>query len=431
MVKPLFGSEGRGLVRVSDRELARRAFTTLERLGAVLYAQKAVRHPGHDFRAFVLGGRVLGAIRRFAPEGDWRTNVAVGGRPEACRLDAALGTPGAWPRPRPSGAEMAGVDLLDDLDRGEPVVLEVNAVPGWRALAAATGVDVAAAVLGEPPGASTMTAPIRPARSPGSPACSKRRRASRATSTASATSPTRNTSTSPSVPWRSARPSTGPGGRRRGGRCSPPSAATRQVVASNTNLGMVLLLAPLAAVPDGEPLRRGSRACCGDHGRRRPARLRGDPAGPARRARDRRPSRTSPVSRPSPCEVMGLAAGRDAVARQYANGFADVFDGAVRSLRERLNRVARWKRRSSKTHLLTLPGLPDTLIARKRGRTRPPRRRAGGGGPRRGLARRAEGVRRFEEFDDWLTRPGARRNPGRRPTSLRRPCSSSRAGDVP
>ena len=146
VVKPLFGSEGRGLIRVSDRELAWRTFTTLERLGSVIYAQKAVRHPGHDYRAFVLGGEILGSIRRFAAPGEWRTNVAVGGRPEACRLDPtlermALAAAGAV------GADMAGVDLLTDLDRGEPVVLEVNAVPGWRALAAATGVDVAAAVL--------------------------------------------------------------------------------------------------------------------------------------------------------------------------------------------------------------------------------------------------------------------------------------------
>ena len=48
---------------------------------------------------------------------------------------------------RAVGAELAGVDLLPDLDRGMLVVVEVNAVPGWRALAAATGTDVAAAVL--------------------------------------------------------------------------------------------------------------------------------------------------------------------------------------------------------------------------------------------------------------------------------------------
>ena len=145
VVKPLFGSEGRGLVRVSDPELARRVFHALERIGAVLYLQRFVRHPGHDLRAFVLGDRVLGAIRRHAPPGDWRTNVAVGGRAEAVALEPAAERL-ALRAARAVGATMAGVDLLPDAD-GKLLVLEVNAVPGWRALAAATGVDVASAIL--------------------------------------------------------------------------------------------------------------------------------------------------------------------------------------------------------------------------------------------------------------------------------------------
>src|SRR5262249_14027461 len=144
--KPLFGSEGRGLVRVTHPELARRTFQTLERLGAVLYVQRAVRHPGYDLRLFVLGDRVLGAIRRHAPAGDWRTNVAVGGRAEAFSASAEVEQL-ALRAARAVGATMAGVDLLSDLDRGGLVVLEVNAVPGWRALARATGIDVAAEVL--------------------------------------------------------------------------------------------------------------------------------------------------------------------------------------------------------------------------------------------------------------------------------------------
>ena len=146
VVKPLFGSEGRGLVRVSDRELAGRIFRTLERLGSVLYVQRHVRNPGYDIRLFVLGGDVIGAIRRHAATGEWRANVAVGGRPEAWSPDedaARLATRAAGA----VGATMAGVDLLMDLDLGGYTVLEVNAVPGWRALAATTGVDVAAAVL--------------------------------------------------------------------------------------------------------------------------------------------------------------------------------------------------------------------------------------------------------------------------------------------
>ena len=148
VVKPLFGSEGRGLVRVSDRELAARAFRTLERLGLVLYVQRHVRNPGFDIRMFVLGGQILGAMKRHAAPGDWRANVAVGGRPEAWSPDADASRL-AVRAAAAVGARMAGVDLLPDLDRGGYTVLEVNAVPGWRALAATTGVDVAAAVLAE------------------------------------------------------------------------------------------------------------------------------------------------------------------------------------------------------------------------------------------------------------------------------------------
>jgi ribosomal protein S6--L-glutamate ligase len=145
VVKPLFGAEGRGLVRVGDRELARRVFRALEQIGSVLYVQRFIEHPGYDWRVFVLGERVLGAIRRSAVSGDWRTNVAVGGRAEPARLPAEAG-PLAIRAARAVGAVMAGVDLLPDAD-GRLVVLEVNAVPGWKALAAATGIDVATEIL--------------------------------------------------------------------------------------------------------------------------------------------------------------------------------------------------------------------------------------------------------------------------------------------
>ena len=146
VVKPLFGSEGRGLVRLSDRETAWRVFHALERIGSVLYVQKTIRHPGFDYRAFVLGGRVVAAMKRHGPPGDWRTNVAIGGRPEAMQLDPSLEQL-AIQAAAAVGAEMAGVDLLDDLDLGRPVVIEVNAVPGWKALSRVTGKDIALSVL--------------------------------------------------------------------------------------------------------------------------------------------------------------------------------------------------------------------------------------------------------------------------------------------
>jgi RimK family alpha-L-glutamate ligase len=144
VVKPLFGSEGRGMVRVSDPETAWRVFRTLERTQAVLYLQRFIAHPGWDLRVLVLGGRALAAMRRFA-NGGWRTNVAQGGtaesvRPTAAEEDLAVRAAAAV------GAPLAGVDLLPG-PAGEWYVIEVNAVPGWRALAPATGVDVAAAVV--------------------------------------------------------------------------------------------------------------------------------------------------------------------------------------------------------------------------------------------------------------------------------------------
>lgn len=144
VIKPLFGSEGRGMVRVSDYEMAWRSCRTLERVGAVLYVQKFIPHEGYDLRAFVMGGRVLAAMRRHA-NGDWRTNVAQGGMGEKIKLSAdeeKLALRAA----QVVGASLCGVDLLPGKD-GRLYVLEVNAVPGWRALAPVTGIDIAAETL--------------------------------------------------------------------------------------------------------------------------------------------------------------------------------------------------------------------------------------------------------------------------------------------
>jgi ribosomal protein S6--L-glutamate ligase len=106
--------------------------------------QQVIAHPGWDLRVFVLGDRVLTAMRRYA-NGGWRTNVAQGGKGEAVSVTAEEGRL-ALHAAAAVGATVAGVDLLPG-PRGEWYVLEVNAVPGWRALAPVTGVDVAAEVV--------------------------------------------------------------------------------------------------------------------------------------------------------------------------------------------------------------------------------------------------------------------------------------------
>jgi RimK family alpha-L-glutamate ligase len=144
VLKPIFGSEGRGMVRLSDPETAWRTFHVLERTGQVIYQQQFVRHPGWDLRVFVIAGRVVAAMKR-SSHGDWRTNVARGGRAESTKLSREQESL-ALRAAEATGCPVAGVDLLPG-PGGELYVIEVNAVPGWRALAAATKVDVANQVV--------------------------------------------------------------------------------------------------------------------------------------------------------------------------------------------------------------------------------------------------------------------------------------------
>jgi ribosomal protein S6--L-glutamate ligase len=143
VVKPLFGGEGRGITRLDDPALAERAFKMLAQLGAVLYLQEYVEHEGYDLRLLVVGEEVLGMKRRNPL--DWRTNISRGATGEpltvtqehadlARRAGAAIGAP------------LAGVDLLPGRD-GTLYAIEVNAVPGWKALARTVDVDVAALVV--------------------------------------------------------------------------------------------------------------------------------------------------------------------------------------------------------------------------------------------------------------------------------------------
>jgi ribosomal protein S6--L-glutamate ligase len=105
----------------------------------VYYLQRTIDHEGVDTRAFVVGGRVLGAIERRST--GWRTNLARGGTARDVALSeewSALAVRAA----AAVGADYAGVDLLADRT-GKVCVLEVNGIPGWKGLQEATRIDVA------------------------------------------------------------------------------------------------------------------------------------------------------------------------------------------------------------------------------------------------------------------------------------------------
>ena len=134
--KPRFGSWGQDVIRCDDEESIERALLDLEEkpwfhaTGAI--AQKLVAPRGYDLRLVIAADRVVGAVRRIAASGEWRTNVALGARrepvippPEACdvALRAARAVDGA----------LVGIDLLP-ADLGTWVVLEINGAVDFNSM---------------------------------------------------------------------------------------------------------------------------------------------------------------------------------------------------------------------------------------------------------------------------------------------------------
>ena len=142
VVKPLFGSEGRGMVRVSDPDMAHRVFRALETGSYVYYLQQFLDHGNEDIRVFVVGGRVIAAMLRRATT--WKTNLALGAQgipyePDEAMVDMAVRAADAI------GADYAGVDILV-CDSGYRIV-EVNTLPAWAGLREATGIDAGEALV--------------------------------------------------------------------------------------------------------------------------------------------------------------------------------------------------------------------------------------------------------------------------------------------
>ena len=143
VIKPLFGAEGRGITRLDDEAMAVRAFKMLEQLGAVIYLQQFIEHPGYDIRALLIGDQIFG-MRRVSQD-DWRTNISRGGSAEPIELTEEM-IELSKQSAAVVGAPLAGVDLIECPDEGLKV-LEVNAVPGWRRLARTLGIDIARLVI--------------------------------------------------------------------------------------------------------------------------------------------------------------------------------------------------------------------------------------------------------------------------------------------
>jgi ribosomal protein S6--L-glutamate ligase len=145
VVKLLEGTQGLGVVLAETRKAADSVISAFRQLDANILVQEFVKEArGADVRAFVVGGKVVAAMRRQAPPGEFRSNLHRGGHAEVIKLSSNERAT-AVRAAKTMGLNVAGVDLLQS-DVG-PMVLEVNSSPGLEGIEAASGMDIAATII--------------------------------------------------------------------------------------------------------------------------------------------------------------------------------------------------------------------------------------------------------------------------------------------
>ncbi len=145
VIKLLEGTQGIGVVLAETIKAAKSTIEAFYGLKKNVLVQEFIAEAkGSDLRAFVIGGRVVGAIKRQGVDGDFRSNIHRGGNAVAVQLTAHEEQT-AIAAARALGLKVAGVDMLQS-DRG-PLVLEVNSSPGLEGIEHATGTDVASEII--------------------------------------------------------------------------------------------------------------------------------------------------------------------------------------------------------------------------------------------------------------------------------------------
>lgn len=145
VVKLQNGTQGVGTMLADSEKSLVSLCETLSALGQQVILQEFVKAArGSDIRAFVVGGRVVAAMRRTAPPGEFRSNIHRGGSGESVKLSRRF-TATALRAARALDLEVAGVDILDA--DGTPLVIEVNCSPGLEGIEQVTQVDIASAVI--------------------------------------------------------------------------------------------------------------------------------------------------------------------------------------------------------------------------------------------------------------------------------------------
>ena len=144
IIKLLEGTQGLGVVLAENQSAAQSVIEAFNKLKARIIVKEFISESaGKDLRVFIVGGKVVGAMKRQAASG-FRSNLHRGGSATLVNLSEAEERT-ALKAAKVMGLDIAGVDILQS-DRG-PLVMEVNASPGLEGIEKATGVDIAGKII--------------------------------------------------------------------------------------------------------------------------------------------------------------------------------------------------------------------------------------------------------------------------------------------
>ena len=148
VLKPTVGSWGRMIALLKDRDSAEGIMESRERMYPiyqVYYLEEFVNRPPRDIRAIMVGERVVAAIYRYSGEDRWKTNMALGGRAEECKVTKELEEICVKAKNAVQG-QIVGVDLMESKEKGL-VVHEVNNTTEYKNTVRVTGVDIPAMMI--------------------------------------------------------------------------------------------------------------------------------------------------------------------------------------------------------------------------------------------------------------------------------------------
>lgn len=142
VLKPLYGSKGIGITRISDRGFAENVIYSLDQLNNIFYIQEFIKHNNRDIRVLVLGNKAIAGMYRVS--NNWKTNIHSGATMEPIELTADIKNL-AIKAAKITKTEIAGVDIVES-EKGL-LVLEVNSIPGFTALQKVSDTNLAEEIV--------------------------------------------------------------------------------------------------------------------------------------------------------------------------------------------------------------------------------------------------------------------------------------------